>query len=145
MSDSNYYCSTPSSTQDYAQISGLAFQAQAELDYLRHLLAGNKSISPEADALIRERFLTLQGICNRALELLPKQNEKNEELQAELEDSDCSISLQGTVNPDLLEINPNGSFSMVSTDSNMRMLLRTEAVFRVKVQQLQVSGEIINI
>lgn len=145
MSDSNYSCSKPISTQDYSQISDLAFQSQAELDYLRHLLAGNKTTSLEANALLRERFVTLQGICKRALELLPEQNGKQEALQAQLEDRDCSISLQGTVNPDHLEINPNGSFSMVSTDSNMRMLLRTETVFRVKVQQLQVSGEIIQI
>lgn len=145
MSQSNSSCSIPGSTQDYSQVSGLAFQAQSELDHLRHLLAGSETISREADALLRERFLTLQCICNRALELLPEQDEKNEELQAQVEDRDCSISLQGTVNPDHIEINTDGSFSMGITDSNMRMLLRTESIFRVKVQQLQVSGEIINI
>ncbi|MEW6491172.1 MAG: hypothetical protein AB1589_01285 [Cyanobacteriota bacterium] len=145
MSDSNSSCSIPGSTQDYSQFSALALQAQSELDHLRHLLTDTDTISPEADASLRERFLSLQCICNRALGLVPEQNEKNEELQAQVEDTDCSISLQGTVNPDHIEINTDGSFSMGITDSNMRMLLRTESIFRVKVQQLQVSGEIINI
>lgn len=145
MSDSIQSCTKPSSTQDYSQVSDLAFQVQSELERVRHLLAGTETISPEADALLRERFLTLQCICKRALELLPEQAENKEELQAQLEDSDCSISLQGTVNPDHLEINGDGSFSMGISDSNIRMLLRTESIFRVKVQQLQVSGEILNI
>lgn len=133
----------PNSTQDYDQLSTLALQAQSELEHLRQLLTDTDTI--EADAVLRDRLLSIQGICNRALGLLPAPKEQKEELLGELDDSDCSISLQGTVNPDRLDIGTDGDFSMASTGSDLRMLLRTETIYRVKVHQIQVSGEIINI
>ena len=133
------------STQDYNQLSTLALQAQSELEHLRHLLSDTDTINSKADAVLRDRLLTIQGICNRALGLLPAQKEQKEELLGELDDSDCSISLQGTVNPDRLEISTEGEFLMASTDGDMRMLLRTETIYRARVHQIQVSGEIINI
>lgn len=133
------------STQDYDQLSTLALQAQSELEHLRHLLTDTDTINSEADAVLRDRLLSIQGICNRALGLLPAQKEQKEELQGELDDSDCSISLQGTVNPDRLDISTDGDFLMASTGSDLRMLLRTQTIYRVKVHQIQVSGEIINI
>jgi hypothetical protein len=135
----------PDSTNDYSDLSTLALQAQSELEHLRHLLTDSEASSSEADAVLRDRLLTIQGICNRALGLLPAQKEQKEDLLGELDDSDCSISLQGTVNPDRLEISTEGDFLMASTGSDLRMLLRTETIYRVRVHQIQVSGEIMNI
>ncbi len=135
----------PDSEQDYHQLSTLAVQAQSELESLHRLLSNTETASLETDAVVRDRLLALQNICNRALKLLPERDETKEELQTDLEESECSISLQGTLNAEQVEVNPDGSFSMASTNGNMRMLLRSPTIYRVKVHQIQVSGEVMNI
>lgn len=134
-----------SAREDYHQLSTLAVQAQSELESLHRLLTDSETASLETEAIVRDRLLALQNICNRAIKLLPERDETKEELQADIEESECSLSLQGTVNAEHFEVNPDGSFSMASTNGNMRMLLRCPTIYRMKVHQIQVSGEVMNI